>query len=761
MRLLAFLSKMVDVDHSIERLGELLRHPDDLDKIAALKAEFTRKKGAVDAQLKAGLKDQLEVTQSGMGAIADSQRIVNQIKEEMMAIDKLCAESQIMIKEFPNLSAISVVHRNFAQVEVMKSNIDGFDGKLSDLQTMLDKDENDLENQPNLLDAHRKLTALRDMRDEAMDQAKQTTDDALERELEDYFGRLDDVVSLFDEHFGLACLNLIHFVQTDNTKMVKKLAYVIEKEEQNDAKVKAMQDATKDHKELAAQFKSLKSGPKQLRGYKDKFLQSIEAAAKGKLDESEEMFLENPEKLDKATRWFFNDLMAVKQGMVGLMPAKWDIFKTYTDIFHKMMHDWLLGMIDGDKITSKQILNIITYREKYYSKMNKFGWTKDDLKPDLLDDREGELVREWRQLIVNKVEEWIQRMYHTDEKDFINRNEDALDRDTRGYFQTKTQGDMWRMLKEQADVAADSGRQDVIDGVVDEMFRALKRRQAQWQKLLNDDAERFFKAPDTEGLQVLQDWIITIANDHISCIDSDEDTGIIAPLTRFRRHWESVVSPAFLDNTANREMETLETGYIETAISLIQLFAKLVFAIDMRPVVIEIFTSKWLDGYGMKRIISTFDDYWADYADVLHPSLRDVFTAELADALLVNYLGAVRNKGAKLKRSEAFVEKIRDDVSTAFEFFKSRTGSAAEFDAVRSKWRAANLLTKLLTAEKAAVPDVFDEFRAEFWDVQVGWVEAALRARDDFERNMASAVKQRAAAGEVERGADTVMSRVK
>ena len=753
---------MVDVDSSMERLGELLRHPDDLEKIVTLKSEFTRKKGTVDAQLKVGLKDQLEITQSGMGAITDSQRIVNLIKEEMMAIDKLCSESQNMIKEFPNLGAISVIHRNFSQVETMKSNIDSFDSRLSDLQMALDEDETDLEKQPNLLKIHAGLTALRDMRDEAMDQAKQTSDDSLERELEDYFGRLDDIVAAFDEHFGLACINLIHFVQTDNRSIVKRLAIVIEEEEKNDAKVKAMLDAQKGHKELALQFKSLKAGPKTLRGYKDKFLLSIEAAAKGKFEESEQTFMENPEKLEKATRWFFNDLMAVKQGMVGLMPKKWDIFKTYTDIFHKLMHDWLLGMIDADKLTSQQILNVITYRDKYYAKMQKLGWQKDQLKPDLLDDREGELIREWRQLIVNKVNEWMTRMHEMDEKDFIEKNEEALDRDPRGIFRTNTLGDMWSMLREQAAVAADSGRQDVMDGVVEEMFRALKRRQAQWQKLLTDDAERFFKNPETEGLQVLQDWIVTIANDHISCIDSDEETGVTAPLAKFRRDFESAVSPAFLDNTAAREMDAIESGFIETAIALIQLFARLIFAIDMRPVVVEFFTKTWLDGFGMKRIVSTFDDYWADYADVLHPTLRDVFVAELADALLVQYLGAVRNKGAKLKRSDPFVEKIRDDVQTAFAFFQKRTGSAAEFDAVRAKWRAVNLLTKLFTAEKAATPDVFDEFRAAFFDVQVGWVEAALRARDDFERSMASAIKQRAAQTPVERGeSDTVMSRVK
>ena len=750
---------MAELGSSLEKLAELLRHAEDLEKISALKGDFTRKKAVVDTQLKAGLKEQLEITQAGMGAISDSQRIVNQIKEEMMNIDKLCAESQNMIKEFPRINVISTIHRNFSQVNTMKANIDAFEGRLNELQDKLDADESDLENQPNLLKVHAGLTVLRDMRDEAMDQAKQTTDESLERDLEDYFGRLDDVVAAFDEHFGILCGNLIHLVQTDNSSIIKRLALVIEEEEKNDAKVKAMLEAQKGHQELASQFKSLKAGPKQLRGYKEKFLLCIESDCKSKFADAEALFMENPDKLEKATRWYFNDLNAVKQGMVNLMPKKWDIFRTYTDIYHRLMHDWLLSLIDGDNCTSQQVLNIIHYREKYYTKMTKLGWQKDELKPDILDDREGELVREWRQLIVNSINEWIGRMYKADEKDFLERNEDALDKDPRGFFRTKTLSDMWRMLHEQIQVASDSNRQDVTDGVVDEMFRALKRRQGSWQKLVNDEADQYVRAPETEGLQMLQDWIMTVANDQISCIDDNEDLGVVSYLTRFRRDYEPAVTPAFLDSTATKEAEALETGYIELAITLLQVFIKLMFAIDLKPVLTEFFTSKWLEGYGMKRITSTFDDYWADYAEMLHPSLHDIFMSELADALLVHYLSAVRNKGAKFRRSEPFLEKMRDDVQTAFAFFQQH--SPAEFDMIKGRWRAVHLMTLMLTSDKAEVPDTFVDFKQEFFDVQLGWAEQVLRARDDFERSMVSAVKARAAQVQVERGSDTIMSRVK
>ena len=91
-------------DTLVPKLSELLRHPEDLDKIPALKLEFSRKKGAVDGQLRSGLREQLELTQSGMTGLTDGQKTVQMIKDEMIKIDRLCSESQNLIKDFASLN---------------------------------------------------------------------------------------------------------------------------------------------------------------------------------------------------------------------------------------------------------------------------------------------------------------------------------------------------------------------------------------------------------------------------------------------------------------------------------------------------------------------------------------------------------------------------------------------------------------------------------------------------------------------------------
>jgi len=194
---------MADTEAVKVKLAELLKHPDDLDKIPALKAEFTRKKTAIDSQLRLGFQEQLSITQSGISAVNEGQRTVDLIKAELMKIDKLCAEAQNMIKDFPDVGKVAVTHRNFGAVEKMKNDIEMFDVRLAECERLLGEDDTDLENQPNLLAVHLEVSRLRDIRDAALEQVRlsEAGEELINNlqlptgaTLQDYFQKLQETV---------------------------------------------------------------------------------------------------------------------------------------------------------------------------------------------------------------------------------------------------------------------------------------------------------------------------------------------------------------------------------------------------------------------------------------------------------------------------------------------------------------------------------------------------------------------------------------
>ncbi|KXJ86662.1 exocyst complex component Sec6 [Microdochium bolleyi] len=744
------------------KLSELLRHPEDLDKIAAMKLEFTRKKAGVDSSLRGGLRDQLETTQSGMTGLTDGQKTVQAIKDEMMKIDQLCSESQLMIKEFGNINLVSQAHRNFGAVEAMVENLETFNTRLTAIEGMLRTDEDDKDNMPNLLPIHYELTQLRNIRDDAMEQILRADDPGLQSTLEDYFARLNDAIDWFDEHVGLIALNLINLVVADNHALVVRLAVIVEAEEKSDQRVEALQEALKDHKEMATRFQSITDGAKKVRGYKDKFLQAIKISAEGQFQEVRGEFLDDPSKLDKYLRWYFNDLNAVKQGMVPLMPKKWKILKVYGDIYHTLMHDFLVGMIDDPDSSSANTLEIINWPEKYYKKMKKLGFAEQDLKPHVIDNREQELVKDFRNLIIKFLDEWIERIFAQERRDFADRDAGEgsnLDRDEFGYFRTRNLVDMWRMLREQVDAAGNSQRTDVAEGVIDAMFVRLRTRQQTIQKMLEDEAARYEAdvAGELEGMQSLQDWLVATANDQIACIDDDEEQGRLGYVSGFREKFEPLVTPAYLERADTGDLASLRDSYVDCSTWCLRQFALLVIAVDFRTVMPRFFTPEWYTTTSMKQMIMTFEEYVNDYQEVLHHSLVDIFVEIFADELLVRYLMSVRNKGAKFRRSEPFAQKIYNDISTAFEYFSSLPNP----DTIKQTWRVTEWFLKLLEEPKDAIPDVFEQFKRLYWDLQITWVESVLRARDDFERGMLNAVKARAAQMEVVRGPETIMTKVK
>lgn len=760
---------MNDVEPATVKLAELLRHPEDLDKIPALKAEFTRKKAAVDAQLRHGLREQLEVTQAGMNSITDGQRAVNLIKEEMMKIDKLCAEAQNMIHDFPHINLVAQTHKNFEHVERMRRDIETFQQRLEKLEYLLGEDDEDPANQPNLLEVHYGLTQLREVRDTAIRQIKSSEDASTELidnlalegsgvTVQDLFARLDDVIEWFDKHIGEACINLIELVQAGNDGMVVRLALVIEEEEKSDRKAKALQDAQREYKDLASRFKSIATGSTELRGYKEKFIKSIEYVCKANFGEANEKFMEDPDKPDKAFKWYFNNLNTVKLGMQTLMPKKWKIFRTYTDIYHRHMHDWLLGLADDQNLGAPYLLGIINWVDKYYAKMQKLGFAEDELQPHVVDNRVPELVRSYRQLIIDRVEEWMTNIASTEKKQFSERDQSELSPNADGYLQTKTLGDMWAMLAQNIAVAGNSDRTDVAEGVIESMFRALTSRQRMWESLI--DAERAkYAAPGSspEGASDFQEWLIAIANDQIICIyEADEAQSSF--LGNFERDISPLVSQAYAP-ALTAQIETLRNNYVDLATSTVHIWCQIIFYTDFREVLKTFFTAEWYAERTMEQLTQTFADYLGDYERAIHHSLFDILIDQLAEELLVHYLSAVRNKGAKFRRSEPFQQKIRDDCATVFDFF-NRYETGPE---IKEKWRIIQSFVSLLSEDKANVPIVYEQFKYACPDLQIGWVEAVLRARDDFERSMLNAVKAKAAEITFEPGQqfDTVMGKVK
>ncbi len=190
------------------------------------------------------------------------------------------------------------------------------------------------------------------------------------------------------------------------------------------------------------------------------------------------------------------------------------------------------------------------------------------------------------------------------------------------------------------------------------------------EEALKYEADKGGGDSELEGFQSLQDWLVATANDQIACIDDNEEENRLAYLSDFKQKFEPLVSQQYMER-AEGDVSALRDGYVDFSTWCMAKFAQLIIMVDFKSVMSEIFTPKWYTSTAMSRMIATFEEYVADYRQVLHHSLIDIFIEIFAEELLVRYLGSVRNRGAKFRRADQYQDKIFDDLKTSFDFFSS------------------------------------------------------------------------------------------
>jgi len=89
-----------------QAVGEYLQSPDDLLKIAAFRKKLEKEKASIDARLKSGVKEQLDVTKDSLRKLFGTRENVQSIREEMIAVERLCIDPQNKVATFDQISRV-------------------------------------------------------------------------------------------------------------------------------------------------------------------------------------------------------------------------------------------------------------------------------------------------------------------------------------------------------------------------------------------------------------------------------------------------------------------------------------------------------------------------------------------------------------------------------------------------------------------------------------------------------------------------------
>ncbi|KAK7207432.1 exocyst complex component Sec6-domain-containing protein [Myxozyma melibiosi] len=731
-------------DSAISSLAELLRYPDDLAKVPAIKERLIRDKAAIELQIKSGLQTQLDTTLNGTRNLLDAKALVASLGEELQHLNILCAEADNLVPGFQQINRVSRVRRNFLAVEDVIRNLKELPSQLDEIEAMIEEDGKDIFGpMTNFLTIHFRLSRLRDFQDQTMAQAAKAGP-AQQHTLSKHFARLNSVVQEFEAILFDIAQNLLEVLREGNASLIVRWAKIIDIDERLDTKVKILNSASDSQKELAAHLSMNGSNAlltsRTLRNYDDKLTEYIKLGAQDVFRNCVTAFPNDPTTLLDNLYWIMRDILAAKVDLTTCVPESWKITERFVAAYHQETYVLFKSLLTQDT-EAGLLLKIVRWSQKYNDTMtNELKIPKSQLTPPLLDGQEHEILGDYMRLICRKLDEWMQTVARSEFTEFRERKK-APESDPEMKYGLENTPIVFQMLNQQINVSIDSAEIRVVSGVIHECKRQLINRQEQWLSTLREEIQKSNASPEDVPGGVLE-YSIAVANDQIRGADYTEN--IIE--RQINTNVDVLVhsdGDRDLQSRMVQELEDAMDGFIATSKSCITELVGMVMY-DIQPSLAGLFKQGWYsppvqttapDGSMatepgsviIQEVINTFEDYSIELQDHLNPDLFSIYIDDLLDATLAGYLGAIQTKGSTL--SERSIEQIKSDVALLYPFFTAFTDS----EYVEAQFASIEILMALITADKFEAVEEFRRLKESFPDSSLKFVEDVLRAREDLD----------------------------
>ncbi|AFR98107.2 hypothetical protein C343_01989 [Cryptococcus neoformans C23] len=701
-------------------IAEVLRQPDDLLKLAAYRKKLLKEKSALDTKLSEGVKSQLDATRDALLKLQNSKAAVTLIREEMLAVEKLMG-GEDGGEAFDKITRVSIIHRNFAQTSKMVQNLRSMSEKVDYLSSLLDSDKNHPDGaagpSPNLLPIHFQLQQLEAFRNETLHEAKKSNPQDRET-LVKWFEKVDKVGEDFEAWLWEIAGSVVELLRKGNGGTVVRLLKIIEVEGKEDEKAVAMRLVRKvATTDAASKFKSMQANARVIKNYRHKFLDVMKSTVQQSF---EEYFLDNQHDFlgfIEGLGWVYKDIIRIKDDIEPLFPADYEITAFLVKAYHKSLNETLIKVVKSAP-EAKVLLELHAWVKEYRVSMKELEIPPAWIQPPLLDGKSQELIEDYVKLIVTKLDEWTINLMREETGQFTWRTrepEQAAD----GLFGMEGVVDFFQLVNQQCNLALDSNQGAVLTRVVTESAKVMRRVQDQWLKLLADEMKAQTEKKPEEVLPGLVEYVMALANDQLKSADYAE-----ALSTRL----EPLVSDKYKEVISARLNEAID-GYIDVAKRCLSCLVQFVFH-DVRVATKALITPSWYTEQLMGQIMETMKDYMGDYQAHLHPSVFEILVDNLLDAFLISYLSALRRASTNSLRMPVAIQKIKSDISSAFQFFSQYKSSPA----LEENFEVLNMIVNMLAASPEMVFMDYWNF-AKIHGPQLQFAEALMKARDDLDRD--------------------------
>ncbi|EPX71777.1 exocyst complex subunit Sec6 [Schizosaccharomyces octosporus yFS286] len=697
------------------KVADILRQSEDLYKLSSHVEKLEREKDTFDLHVKAELEKHSESLQRGKLALHDSHLKRQKLLNELNHMRSLCTAAHKMVEQFPLISQVSRIYKNCYATQQMIVQLQNLMQETDIIEDIIREDLEHDPTMPNLLKAHFKLTKLRTFRDEAMYQASLESRNDASTTLQSSFSNLNALSEKFDRLIFNYCSNLFELLKVGNTKTIVRVFKIIEAEEASDEMLKSIRNAQSNLTDAnEAPFMNLQGSSRQLRNFWSEAKEIFQASVAERFHQAWSNFI--TQKADLELEWMFDDLQYAFKVLPELASPSFDLARVFAIIYQQCLVNLVKDSISSDT-PAAIFLYLINFHKEYRAFYQEHApFSADEIQPSLEDGSNGVLVKEYTRLFTQKIQEWSDKLFQSSVEAFIKReSEPELDSD--GNYGIQGTIIFFQMITQQVNIISQTNNPEVVSTVLRSIMYVMQAMQEHWKTVMKTELQKHLSTSNTPP--GLMEYLLALANDNLKCAGFMDNT-LLRTFELATDSREEDLRESF-GKTVDGFILLSDIGVNE----IVEIISN-----DVKPALATLFHPGWYQSSNMKLIVDTFRDYIVDCIEHMVPGLFDVFLLESSNALTINYLRGIYNKGVTFEGPSA-IQQIRSDIALAIRAFGEYMAAEhlkATFEPIEK------LLLGMLDAELGSVAEYFRLLKESYWDAPLSLVEVILTNRTDLDR---------------------------
>uniref|UniRef100_A0AAV2JWT4 Exocyst complex component 3 n=1 Tax=Knipowitschia caucasica TaxID=637954 RepID=A0AAV2JWT4_KNICA len=684
----------------------MLQRSDQLDKVDQYRRREARKKASVEARLKAAIQSQLDGVRTGLSQLHTALVDVKEIQSSLGDVSKDWRQSINTIESLKDVKDAVVQHSQLASAVENLKNIFSVPEIVASTQQLIE--------QADLLQAHRKLMELESSRDDLMyEQFRMDSRNTRDMQLINIY--FEDVQGLSDElakQLWMVLQRAMGTVRKDPTMLVSAVR-IIEREEKIDRR---MVDRKKQTGFIP---------PGRPKRWKDKMFQVLEGTVSTRIEgtqavtrEADKMWLVRL--LEIMRKYVLDDLIVVRNLMVQCFPPHYNTFDRFFSLYHCAVSTRVTELA-AEELEANEIVSLLTWVLNTYKSSEMMGHPElraecdvNTLEPLLPQEVVDELLSNYIQTFTSNITGWLRKALETDKKDWQKETEPEADQD--GFYQTTLPAIVFQMFEQNLQVAAQ------IDGDFREQVLKLCLKQMNFFLLRYREEVVVFKEEHLRDRQLPQcyvQYMIAIIN---NCQTFRESINSLK--RKYSANPEHTDSDAAIEKTLN-----------EVAKEGCQYLLDEVF-LDLENHLTELLTRKWLGGsHAVDTICVTVEDYFNDFNKIKNPFNQEM-TGEALRRVVVEYLKAVMQKRVTFKNADERRDGAERMIKEAeqFRFLFQKLSAGEDTD------RLCGAIAAIAEVFKLTDPTLLylevSTLVSKYPDIREEHVQALLAVRGDASREM-------------------------